>query len=133
VYAAFLSALDRWEELDYEAAANGETEEWFEAPPEDRMEPLLGVRVSTRLRPRVNEAAAKTRELLTELDLIGSRLAHGRAESTVARMRLLSDVRLISPPHACGGCSVEHNEAQSAYQDRRGQFVAAVRAELGVS
>ncbi len=132
-YREFLSALDRWEELDFEAAAGGETERWFEAPPEDRMEPLLGVQVSQRLRPRANAAAATCQDALAEIGLIGSRTVFRRAESAVARMRLLSAVRLDSPPCRCGGATDEHEEAQVMYQLRRDQFVTAVRQDLRVA
>ncbi|MEZ5371257.1 MAG: hypothetical protein R2704_00580 [Microthrixaceae bacterium] len=60
-YERFLTAIDRWEDLDHHAAMKGELEEWFDAPPEDWLERLTGLNASTRLRPRVNAAATEAR------------------------------------------------------------------------
>lgn len=130
-YRDFLVKVDNWELLDYEAAVNGEIEEWYEAPPEDRLDPLLGVQSSTRLRPRANVAASAVSESLTDLSLVASRRAVDVATEVHTAMRSLSDVRMTSPPRACGGVSGEHNEAQMHFQEARKRFVSLARGELG--
>ena len=60
-YERFVTSIDRWDELDDHAAVNGELEEWFDAPLDDRLEPLTGVYESSRLRPRANAAASEAR------------------------------------------------------------------------
>ena len=130
-YGAFLAAVNRWEELDYEAAANGELEEWFEAPPEDRFEPLTGVHTSSRIRPRANAAAATAYERLTDLQLVGSNAVWPLAQHVCEQMRALSNVRYVSPPRDCGGSSDDHNEATNVFIAARDAFVEAVRTDLG--
>ena len=132
-YAAFLGSVDRWEELDYEAAVNGEVEQWIEAPAEDRLSSVLGVvSTTTRIRPHVRQAAWAAEQRRTELELVASEHASKLAVELVHLMHSLSEVRLESPPHSCGGCSDEHNVAQAQFQDLHRRFVEAVRTELGV-
>lgn len=129
--AAFLDALDRWEELDHEAAMRGEIEDWIEAPEEDRLDPLLGTRTSTRIRPLANAAAAEVHRHLTELELVGSAAMTDRARVLRDELLDLSRVRYSSPPRSCGGASDDLVAASDRFQRERGAFVAAVRSELG--
>lgn len=129
---SFLDAVDRWEELDHEAAMRGEIEEWIDAPDEDRLDPLLGTRTSTRIRPLANTAAAEVHRHLTELELVGSPTMTDRARALRDELLDLSRVRYSSPPRSCGGASEDLVAAGDRFQRERGAFVAAVRRELGV-
>lgn len=129
-YNAFLSSIDLWERLDYEAAVNGELEDWYEAPPEDRMDPLLGAQTSTRLRPRANVAADQAHVHLTEIETSAPDAVTEKTQALRDAMRDLSTLRYSSPPRACGGASEEHNEAQEKFQTARAAFMVVVRKEL---
>lgn len=132
-YEGFVIAIDRWEELDHHAAVNGELEEWFDAPPDDRLEPLTGVYASTRLRPRVNAAASEAQSRLTELELIGSGTVTDQAKALAEAMRNLCNVRYTSPPRDCGGASEDLNTAVDQWNAARSAYIAAVRVELGTN
>ena len=129
-YEAFVTSVDQWDELDHHAAMNGELEEWYEAPLDDQLEPLIGAYTSTRLRPRVNGAAIQSHARLTELELIGTTAVTTRAMALHDAMRNLSDVRYASPPRHCGGASDDLNAAVYGYTAARTEYVAVVRLEL---
>ena len=132
-YERFVTSIDRWEELDHHAAVKGELEEWFDAPLDDRLEPLTGVYESSRLRPRVNAAASEARSRLAELELIGSPAVTNQARALTEAMHCLCCVRYTSPPRDCGGASEPLNIAVDRYNIARSEYVNAVRAELGTN
>ena len=130
-YSDFLAAVNRWDDLDHEAAMYGEIEEFHETPPEDRLEPLTGEYTSGRIRPRANAAAAKAAERLADMELVGSKVVVAAATALRDEMNSLSNVRYISPPRSCGGASDDLNEAWTQFEAVRDAYKAAVRAELG--
>ncbi len=131
VYGGFLTALDQWNELDHAAAVRGEVEQWFDAPPEDRLDALLGTTTSARIRPRATSAAREAHARLAELELVGSAAVTECARELSAVTQRLSDIRYSSPPRACGGASDDLVAGGERYQAQRQAFVAAVRRELG--
>lgn len=128
---SFLDAVDRWEDLDHEAAMRGENEDWIDAPDGDRLDPLLGTRTSTRMRPLANTAAAEVHRHLTELELIGSPTMTDRARALRDELLDLSRVRYSSPPRSCGGASEDLVASSERFQRERSAFVDVVRRELG--
>jgi len=130
-YSGFLAAVNRWDDLDHEAAMKGEIEEWHEAPPEDRFDPLTGVMTSSRLRPHVNAAALVVDQRLGEIELVGSTAVFGRARALRDQIGALGAIRLDSPPRGCGGVSHDLYLRQEKFIAARDAFVAAVRADLG--
>lgn len=133
LYTAFLDAIDRWEELDHWAAMRGENEDWIEGPEEDRLDALVGIRTSTRLRPLVNVAAAEAHCRLTELELVGSLTMTRRARTLRDELFDHSHVRYSSPPRSYGGSSDDLVAASNGFQQERERFVAFVRRELGAN
>lgn len=136
--ASFLDAVARWEELDHEAAIRGEIEDWInaqitEAAAGDRLDPLLGTRTSTRIRPLANTAAAEVHRHLTELELVGSPAMTARAQALRDELLDLSRVRYSSPPRSCGGASDDLVASSERFQRERSAFVDVVRGELGAN
>lgn len=130
-YGGYLAAVDRWNELDHEAAMSGELEEWFEVPTTDRLDPLLGLQTSSRIRPRANAHAAIAHDRLTDLALFGSSTVLMNARLLHDEMHKLSSVRYGSPPRACGGASQDLIGADEQFNAVRRAFVLTVRGELG--
>lgn len=129
-YSAFLVAIDRWDALDHAAAMRGEIEEWYDAPKEDLSEALIGVPVSTRLRPSARAAALATYDRLTDLELIGSSAVLAQAKTLWESMRALSAMRYSSPPRSCGGASGDLVAAGDTQRRHRDGFVAEARRDL---
>lgn len=130
---SLLDAVDRWEELDHEAAMRGEIEDWIDAPDGDRLDPLLGTRTSTRIRPLANTAAAEVHRHLTELELVGSPTMTDRARALRDELLDLSRLRYSSPPRSCGGASEDLVASSERFQRQRSAFVDVVRRELGAN
>jgi hypothetical protein len=130
-YSAFLSAVDAWDNLDYEAAMRGEIEEWPDTPPEDTADALTGVMTTARLRPRANAAGLLVHKLLTDIELYGSTQVFGRARALRDQVRALGAARREWPPRDCGGASRELNDRQERFLNARDAYVSAVRKDLG--
>lgn len=131
-YAAFLAAIDRWDELDHVAALRGEREDWHEAPPEDLLDPVLGVQTSSRVRPRATAAAMEVAARLVDVELVAPSSVRQAADELRSRARELSWTRFEDPPRSCGGAGAALVAAEASFQTSRDQFVAATRADLRV-
>lgn len=130
-YAKFLAAIDEWDRLDYDAALNGEVEEWFDAPPEDWRDPRVVAPATQRLRPWANAARSDAFGCLTDVELVGTTAVTVAARALAEELGRASMVRMQSPPRHCGGASDELIAAEDALGAARRTFTAAVRKDLG--
>lgn len=130
--AAFLAAVDRWNELDHVAALRGENEEWFDAPEQDMLDPIFGAHTTTGVRPRATEAAMAASDRLVELVLIASVPVREAAEALQRTTRELSWTRFGDPPRSCGGASSALVTSEAAQHESRERFIQAVRRDLAV-